>query len=471
MKPQNLVVILADSMRHDIISPDGPLTPHLNRLKAHGTDFSNAYCASPLCAPARASIATGLHLHQHRCWDNLHPYDGHDPSWAHVLRDHGHNVTAIGKMHFRTGGTATGLSTEILPLHAEDTKRDIKSLFRAAPQPRLGLVRAVEQAGSGDTSRLDYDRQITASAVSWLKTKAIEKTRGTSDDTRPWVLVVSFFCPHHPFVCPQDFFDLAAAQCPPMPQNWDAPIDAVHPAVQALRQVWSLEHPPSQATLQRAVTAYMGLCAFVDDNVGQVMAALTDAGLKDSSRIIFSSDHGEAMGDRGLWGKSTLYDNAARIPLIASGPEIASTQCTAPVSHVDLFASILEATGRTQEAQDRATADRSLWRTLSDPNFARPILSQYHGIGSTFASYMLRLGRWKLIHHVAGEDELFNMESDPQEIVNLAGDKAHGDLLENLHGELAAQLDPCAVDAEAKQTQQDTLLRYGQELLRAAPSV
>ena len=196
MRSTNLLFILSDQhTRSGLGCYGGPgITPHLDALARRGTRFDAAYTNCPICVPERASLATGRYVHEIGFWDNGIPYDGSVPSWGHHLRGEGFTVDSIGKLHFRSSADDNGFSNEIEPLHVVDGIGDLLSCVRDDP-PRRNARRGVLAAGPGDSTYLAYDERNAANAVEWL--------RGHAGATEPWVLFLSFVCPHPPYIGPQ----------------------------------------------------------------------------------------------------------------------------------------------------------------------------------------------------------------------------------------------------------------------------
>jgi choline-sulfatase len=200
----------------------------------------------------------------------------------------------------------------------------------------------------------------------------------------------------------------------------------------------------------------------MDENVGLVLRALERAGLADSTRVVYTSDHGDNAGARGLWGKSTLYEESAGVPLIMAGPGIARGKVVAtPVSHIDCAPTFLEMTGVPAPAGAGALPGASLVGVANGSEPERPVISEYHATGSVAGAFMLRFDRWKYCHYVAYGPQLFDLVADPEEMIDLAGDARYRDALREGERRLRAVLDPEAVDARAKQRQAELLTQYG----------
>jgi choline-sulfatase len=209
-----------------------------------------------------------------------------------------------------------------------------------------------------------------------------------------------------------------------------------------------------------AIAGYLGLVSFMDDNVGKVLAALEDAGLAAHTRVLYTSDHGDNVGARGLWGKSTMYEESAGVPLILAGPDIAEGGvCPVPVSHVDLFPFVLESAGCLAPVEGYHGVSPLALSATQDAG--RAVLSEYHAIGSTGGITMLRKGRWKYVHCARYRPQLFDLENDPEELFDLATQPSHRATLRALEAELRRFCDPAEVDARAKRRQAELLARYG----------
>lgn len=462
MQPQNLLIIMSDEHNRKMLGCYGhPLvtTPNLDALAARGTLFTDAYTPCPVCVPARAAFATGKHIHQIGYWDNADPYEGAIPSWHHRLRDRGHEVVSIGKLHFRSEEDDNGFSREILPMHVIEGTGDLMGLVREE-LPRRGMSwKMARLAGPGESPYTLYDRQIAAHAQTWLHDDA----RKNSD--RPWVLFVSFASPHFPLTAPPEhYFRYYDDPDLPMPKAYRPDERPDHPFLKDYAASFTYdEHFKTEDDVRRAVAGYFGLCSFVDEQVGKVLAALEANGLSGNTRIVYTSDHGDNLGARGLWGKSTMYEESAGAPLIVAGDDIpAGKRVSEPVTLLDLYPFIMEAVGEA----DRGTIDEdhpgaSLFAVAHGEKPERPVLSEYHGMGSTTGAFMLRNGRYKYVHYVAYPPQLFDLESDPEELDDLAGDPAYGQVLAECEEKLRAVLDPDAVDARAKRRQAEQMELHG----------
>ena len=461
MRPSNLLVLMSDEHNPKFLRSAGhPFieTPNLDALAARGTRFTSAYTTCPICVPARAAFAVGRYVHEIGYWDNGDAYEGTVPSWHHALRDSGHRVVSIGKLHFRgRPGDDHGFSEEIVPMHVVEGIGDVKGLIRDRIPKRKGGNKMAHRAGPGESPYAAYDRDIASRAQIWLHEEAPKWA------DRPWVLFVSFVLPHFPLTAPPHWFYRYWQQDVPMPKLYAKPSRPRHPYHDQYEYVVDYDtHFSSESDVKRAIAGYAGLVSTMDENVGNVMRALRDTGLVDNTRVLYTSDHGDNAGARGLWGKSTLYEESAGVPLIIAGPDIPSGRVVdTPVSHIDCAPTILVACGEPPRVGGRDLPGASLFDVVDGMKPARPVISEYHATASIAGAYMLRFGRFKYCHYVAYRPQLFDLVEDPEELVDLASDPCYANTLAEGERLLRAALDPEATDARAKRRQAELLASFG----------
>ena len=463
MKPTNLLFLMSDQHTRDVAGCYGhPIveTPNIDRLAERGTRFTSAYTTCPICVPARASLATGRYVHQIGNWDNACPYDGSVTSWGHRLRDQGNRVDSIGKLHFRRQEDDVGFTEAIDPLNVVDGVGDIPGCIRKDPPSRKKRP-GIERAGPGTSTYQDYDASITDRACRWLS-----EHRG---DEAPWVLFVSFVCPHPPYIAPESLFRLYSPDDLPLPPQWRGEEWPNHPAIDHFRRFFDFAEPFPEPVLRRLAAAYFGVCTYLDGQIGQILHALDAIGLTDTTRIAYTSDHGEHLGARGIFGKFTMYEESSAVPLILSGPDVPQGATVGtPASLVDLYPTVLETVGATPSGEDADLPGRSLFDIIGDPDGDRTVFSEYHAVGSQNAIYMLRDRRYKYVYYVDGPPQLFDLQTDPLELSDLSTSSGHKDVLEDFGNRLRALLDPEAVDAQAKAAQKARVDTFGgEEAVRA----
>jgi choline-sulfatase len=460
MQPTNTLFILSDEHSRRVLGCYGHRmirTPNLDRLAAGGVRFSDAYTNSPICVPARASLTTGRYPHEIRFWDNGIPYDGSVPSWHHRLRAAGHEVVSIGKLHFRSADDDNGFTEEVMPLHVVDGIGDPAGWLRQPLAVRKAALKLAQQAGRGDSDYQGYDGRITDAAVDWLQARA------ASPPDKPWALFVSLVCPHFPLIARREWYDLYPEDKVPMPALYDPEQWPDHPYVRAIRecQIYQKGFAATPGSLQRALAAYFGLVSYVDHNVGRLVAALGATGLSSSTRVLYSSDHGDNLGTRGLWGKSTMYEEAAGVPMIIAGPGLPrGVVCREPVSLVDCFPTVLSWAGVTPQPEDRDLPGLPL-HEIARTAPKRTILGEYHAAGAATGAFMIRKGPFKYVYYAGMPAQLFDLDVDPQETRDLAAEPGYQGFLADCERALRAVVDPDAADRLAKADQAARIAAYG----------
>ena len=458
MDATNLLLILSDQHQ---VSASGcyghPLvqTPNIDRLAESGTRFTNACTPCAICVPARASLATGRYVHQTGYWDNGFPYDGKVKSWGHRLNAEGFQVDSIGKLHFRSVNDDNGFTNEIEPMHAVGGIGDPTGGIRDGSVIRNSRG-GIEESGSGETTYQQYDIRNAENAIQWLKDHA--------NDNRPWVLFLSFVTPHPPFLSPEDTYSIYPHDQITLPPQWREEDWVRHPAIRYMRRYFSLNEPFDEATLRRLHAAYYGICTFLDTQIGRVLSAIEETGLSDNTRVIYTSDHGEHLGARGIFGKFTMYEEAAAVPFIMSGPNVPTGKVVnTPISLVDCYPTVLEAVGCPSIHADRSRAGESLWQIAKDEDRNRTVFGEYHAIGSQHAFYMARDMRYKFVYFVDAPSQLFDLKHDPDELIDLVETPEENtpQIIADFEIQLRNWLDPEAVDKQAKHDQQQLIESLG----------
>ena len=456
----NILLIMADEFaRHAMGCAGHPVvrTPHLDRLAARGVRFTQAYTNSPICVPARAAMHTGRYVHDIRCWDSAQPWRGRPESWAHRLRRQGMDAVSAGKLHFRRTQDDNGFTPELRPLHVKDGIGWAPGLLRDPPGDYPAVAELAALVGAGDTEYHAYDRAVADAAAGWLEARA-------AACGPPWALFVSFVSPHYPLAAPERWFDLYAGADLPPPKpyagNWRE-----HPALRETLRFFDYDRHFDAASRDAAIRGYLGLVSFVDDLIGRVLGALEAGGFAGNTTILFVSDHGEMLGDFGLWTKQAMFEGSAGIPAILAGPGIAAGRAVeTPVSLVDVFPTVLDAAGASSRygGASGALPGRSLLEIAASPDDPdRPVLSEYHDGGSITGAFMLRRGAWKLAHHEGFPPQLFDLAQDPDEQRDLAAEPASGDILDYLQADLCRIVDPAAANAQAFADQRARLDELG----------
>ena len=460
MQGRNVVFIMSDEHSRHVLGSYGNTvvkSPNLDALAAGGTQFESAYCNCPICVPSRASFATGRYVHTIGYWDNAFPYRGTPASWGHRLHDTNHRCDSIGKLHYRGSSDPNGFDNEILPLHVLEGEGDVQGMLRRPPPTRDSTGQLAGDAGPGDSTYLQYDRNIREEAMQWLKGVAAKKP------AKPWCLFISFVCPHFPLVAPPEFFNLYDLKKLPLPRLRDPADFPDHPVLRKLREVQNYEdHFRNEDHVRTALAAYYGMVSFLDDNIGRVLTTLRETGLDGDTLVVYTSDHGDNLGTRTFWGKSNMYEEAVGVPLILNGPGIpAGRHVATPVSLVDAYPTIIDAVGETATAEERKLPGTSLLKLLDGQDADRTVFSEYHAVGSMTGIFMVRFGRFKYVHYDGYRPQLFDLDADPMETRDLALAGGHDTAIAEGERRLRDICDPAEVSARAFHDQERRIEELG----------
>ncbi|MDE2721842.1 MAG: sulfatase-like hydrolase/transferase, partial [Gemmatimonadota bacterium] len=385
--------------------------------------------------------------------DNAMPYDGSIKGWGHALQDKGVTVESIGKLHYRAEEDPAGFDVEHIPMMVANGVGMVWASIRKEDERIVGPKRMLgDYIGPGNSKYTDYDEAVVERTKDWIKDHA--------NDDKPWCLFVGLVAPHFPLVVPQEYFDLYPSEI--MPSVKLHPKDGYkrHPWIEKQNAFMDSESRFSdQSERLAAMSAYFGLCTWLDHNVGQILESLDQADLTKATTVVYTSDHGDNVGARGLWGKSNMYQESVAIPMVMAGPGIPIGVCETPVSLLDLSVTIAKHFDTDIQSAEGMADLTSILKQPEDKG--RVVFSEYHAAGAVSGAFMLRKGQWKLIHYIGFEDELFDLENDPEELVNCATVPECATILEDLHAELRKICDPVATDTLAFADQTALIESYG----------
>lgn len=450
MAARNILIVMADQLNPFAVGCYGGAakTPQIDRLAAEGVRFDAAYCNSPLCTPGRYAFMTGRYVSRFGGYDNAAYLPSTVPTFAHYLRLMGYRTALSGKMHFvgadQLHGFEERYTTDIYPADfgwVPDWTR---------PDERIDLwyhnMSSVVQAGAAAvTNQLAYDEEVGTQAL-----RAIyDHARGTDD--RPFCLVASFIHPHDPYATPQRFWDLYDDADIPMPRV--ARPDAADNDPHSLRLEKAIALDAADLTdddIRRARRAYFGNVSYVDEWLGRLRTALADCGLAEDTAILFLSDHGDMLGERGLWYKMSLREWSVRIPMILQVPGGATGQTVStPVSQVDVLPTLIrlatDATGAAPPDPVDPLDGRDLVALAEGSADAGTAIAEYLAEGTGQPILMIREGQWKYTCCPGDPEQLFDLGADPDELVNCAADLAMADRLTAFRARADAHWDAGAI--------------------------
>jgi len=449
----NILLVMADQMAPAFlpIYDDGVArAPHMKNLARDGVAFDSAYCASPLCSPSRASFMAGLLPSRTRVYDNAAEFSADIPTFAHYLRVRGYRTILSGKMHFcgpdQLHGFEERLTTDIYPADYGWTPDWDHPDERPSWYHNMS---SVAQAGVClRTNQLDFDDE-----VAFASERAIYEI-ARAKDRRPFLLVASFTHPHDPFAVPQRYWDLYRDEDIAPPSAPVAP-EALDPHSRRLRHVCAIDaEPVTEAEARAARRAYLGAIAYVDDQLGRLMTALRSSGLAENTIVVLTSDHGEMLGERGLWYKMNFFEGASRVPLVvASSGRFAPRRVPASVSLIDLMPTLVDLAGGDAATLSGSIDGRSLTPHLSGRPGHDEAIGEYLAEGAIAPMVMIRRGPFKFIHSPPDPDQLFDLAADAGERDNLAAGHAHAERVAGFRDEVARHWRLDVLDAEVRASQ------------------
>ena len=448
--------------------------PVLAALAARSVVFDAAYCASPLCAPSRSALLSGRHASAIEVFDNAAELRASVPTVAHAFRAAGYRTCLVGKMHFvgpdQLHGFERRLTTDVYPASLDwtpDWSRPVADRL-----PWYHSVEAVlTPARTVASMQVDYDDEVAFHAVRHLHDLAREGSE------RPFLLTVSFTHPHDPWELPGRYWDLydpSAVEGPAVPA---VSLERADPHSLRLAQMSGLDLVEiSEEQVRRARHGYYAAISYVDERIGSVVSALRATGFDRDTLIVFTADHGEFLGERGLWYKMSFLEPAARVPLFVSGPGVeAGRRVGTPVSLLDVAPTLVSL---ADVAADGMEMDGSSLAGLLGGQVAGghagagehgPVISEYHAEGVNAPAAMIRHGPHKLIVCRTDPDQLFDLSEDPLELSNLAGRGEHAATAASLREELAGRLDLDSIERRVLESQRERHL-VARALAAGAPT-
>ena len=457
----NILFVIADQLAWRHLPFHGhPLvkTPNLSRLAAEGVVFDNCYSASPLCAPARATMMNGLLPSRTGVYDNAAEFPSSIPTFAHYLRLAGYKTCLSGKMHFvgpdQLHGLEERLTTDIYPADfgwTPDWRRK---------QERIDWwyhnMTSVLQPGIAEiTNQLEFDDEVAFLAVR----KIFDYARFEND--KPFCLMASFTHPHDPYAARAKYwnqYDDAEIGLPRIPA---LPRDGLDPHSRRLYDVSAMaDYTVTEADIRAARHGYYANISYVDDLLGQLIGALEATGKLDDTVIVFTSDHGDFLGERGLWYKMSFLEPSAHVPLLIWSPKrFAARRVSEPVTLADLLPTLTAIGNGGAITLSRSVDGRSLYPLLlgARDDAEGTAWGEYLAEGAIAPMYMLRRGQWKFIHTPSDPDQLFNLGDDPDELVNLAASQP---LAKQFRAEVEAKFDIPRIHAEVLESQQSRMMMF-----------
>ena len=457
MRKPNILMVMADQLSAPVLPFHGnPVVkaPHLQALAARATVFDNAYCNFPLCAPARFALLAGQHASRIGAFDNACEFQAATPTVAHYLAREGYRTLLAGKMHFvgpdQKHGFEERLTTDIYPADfgwAADWAEGEFSFY----SPGHNLSTVDESGACFRSLQLDYDEEVEAKAIQRLYDLARE-----GETERPFFMCVSYTHPHPPYHILPEYLERYDPAQINLPSVGDMPMSERDKLSQWVQYSHGLDKQgASDEQVRRARHAYYAMVSYIDDKVGRLLQTLERTRFDENTIVVFTSDHGDMLGERGMWFKRVFFDWSCKVPLLVARPGVQrQRRIASPVSHVDLLPTFLDfATGGKTVDWVEPVDGRSLVPLADSGDEAGEgqAFAEYTAEGVTGPCCMLRRGRHKYIYTHGHPDQLFDMEADPHELRNLAAGRA--DVVSRMKQAVLAHWDPAAIKQQVLASQ------------------
>lgn len=458
----NIVMIMADQFTSNAIGALGHpavKTPNLDRLVHSGATFENCYCNSPICVASRASFLTGKHISKIGVYDNGSEFPASLPTFVHHLRRGGYETVLSGKMHFigpdQLHGFESRLTKDIQPSTFDLTPDWTKGVYA---NPGTGVKRLKNSGVCGWNKILDYDEKVLHRTLEQIRTFSMREKQ------KPFFLCASFFHPHDPFEITQEYWNMYRDTDIPVPDVPPKRLDDMHPFNQWIQMHHEIDTCElTEEEIQKNRRAYYGMVTYFDDKVGQIIDELERMNIVDNTMIVVTSDHGEMLGEHGMWFKRTFFDPAAKVPLIVSYPERfpAGKKVNKVVSLVDLAATLMQMADVPEYNKWISAMDGDSFEPLlvgDDAGWKDEVICEYYGEGPIHPMIMLRKGRYKYVHVHEHEPLLFDMVQDPYETRNLAVLPDYAHILARFASRVMNQFDMQQIEKEIIQSQKERLI-------------
>jgi choline-sulfatase len=457
----NILFLMADQMAATYLPAYGHKVvqaPHISGLAERGTVFDSFYTNAPLCAPSRFTMMAGALPKRIGAFDNAADFSSDVPTFAHYLRAAGYRTTLTGKMHFcgpdQLHGFEERLTTDIYP--ADYGWTPDWQHFNVRPSWYHNMLSVTQAGPAVRSNQLDFDDEVTYTARRHLYDVA------RSADQRPFCLAVSWTHPHDPYAAQPELMARYRLDDIPLPtvKQGDVPLD---PHSKRLRHVSDMDnYDVTDADVRNARHAYFSNITYIDNQVGILLQALKETGLDENTVIVFTADHGDMLGERGLWYKMSWFQDACRIPLIVSAPgKFQTGRVSVSVSSIDLLPTLAEIANDGGAFTPAAGIDgRSLLPHLNRTGGHDEVIGEYCGEGAIAPLLMIRRDKWKYVCSTPDPDQLYDLQADPYEKVNLAGSATHQQLIKDFQAEVSKRWDVQALHDQVLASQRRRHLVY-----------
>lgn len=460
----NILMLMADQLTPGALPVYGNrvvCSPNIARLADQGVVFDSAYCNSPLCAPSRYVLMSGQLPSTIGAYDNAAEFAAEIPTFAHHLRHIGYRTVLSGKMHFcgadQTHGFEERLTTDIYPADFGWTPNWNRFEKRASWYHNMSSV--TDAGPCVRTNQLDFDEEVVFNA----QQKLYDFVR--DGDDRPFCMLVSMTHPHDPYTIPAAYWNRYREEDIDLPRV-NVPVEALDPHSKRLRYVCDMDRSTiTEQQIRNARRAYYGAVSYVDDQIGRILKTLEETGQANNTIVMLLADHGDMLGERGLWYKMTFFEGASRVPLIVHAPErFRPRRVTQSVSLADILPTLVELATDGKPAQlPEPIYGRSLLPHLTGSGGHDEVIGEYLGEGAIAPIVMIRRGRYKFIHCPVDPDQLYDLENDRDELHNLVDDPAAAALIAEFRQEVTKRWNLSALHDKVLASQRRRQFQYTAE--------
>lgn len=456
-KKPNILVVMADQLAPHFTGCYGheiSKTPHLDTLAARGMRFDAAYCNSPLCAPSRFAFMSGQLISRIAAYDNASEFKATVPTFAHYMKALGYRTCLSGKMHFvgpdQKHGFEDRVTTDIYPSDFAWTP-DWEAHDERIDKWYHNMQTVKESGVANATFQIDYDDEVGFAAKRWLFDYARDKTLGND---APFLMVASFIHPHDPYVARPEWWNLYSDEEIDLPEYVLEPDEQDPFSRRVMDGIEASYVPLTKEEIIRARRAYLANVSYFDSKIGELVQTLEETGELENTIVIVTADHGDMLGERGLWYKMNFFEHSARVPMVMAGPGVANGTASNACSLIDLLPTFIEAGGGDNSMLGEPIDGRSLMPLArGDKDPVDEAIGEYCAEMTPWPVYMIRRGSLKYIHCDPDPPQLYDLAKDPLEKHNLAEDESYSDAAKAFAEEVAVRWDSGKLREDVIKTQ------------------
>lgn len=433
MKNKHIIFLFSDQHNGNIVGYGNDQyirTPNLDKIAEKGTAYNNCYCSSPLCVPSRSALLSGQLSHRTGIFNNFQCLRSDRITFVHSLGIAGYETVLSGRMHFNGPDQRHGFEKRVFgdmtPSYAHRPKNNYGEVLKHSDFPGPAPIK---KAGAGNSAVLNYDKELTDATIEYL---------GNRQDERPLFLTVGFYGPHCPYVAPKELYEYYYSILPDPEIIDENERNAMHPAIRQWYKNRRIEDVSSEET-RRVQAAYYGMVEYLDEMIGKVVEQIDKTLGLENTIIVYASDHGDALGQNGLFWKTNFYEGSVRVPLVFSCPGLIKENKIIEENNslLDVGPTFIDFAGGPELPQSDGISQVDVLKGVASNSEQRVIISELADVKGDNPSIMIKKGDWKLVHHTGYEEvQLFNIRQDQSEKEDLGTAEIYRTKREELHQEV-----------------------------------